>query len=108
MEQKILSKVLSQVKHGSLQLTFWDGTARSFGSGSPEVSVRLQNPGILRKAIKNPSLVFGEAYMNGDIELVSPLKRRHGFCRTKPVESGIRSALEPTQRAQSKQKIKAS
>jgi len=85
MEQKILSKVLSQVKHGSLQLTFWDGTARSFGSGSPEVSVRLQNPGILRKAIKNPSLVFGEAYMNGDIELVSPLKDVMAFAELNPL-----------------------
>ena len=85
MEQKILSKVLSQVKHGSLHMTFWDGTQRHFGGGSPEVSIRLQNRGILSKAIRNPSLVFGEAYMNGDIEMASPLTDVMAFAELNPM-----------------------
>ena len=85
MEQKILGKVLSQIKHGTLNITFWDGKKRSFGSGEPSVNVRIQNPGILQKAIKSPSLVFGEAYMNGDIELDSPLEDVITFAELNPI-----------------------
>ena len=73
MEQKILNKILSQIKHGTLNITFWDGREESFGKGSPRVDIRINSPGILRKAIRNPSLAFGESYVNGDIELLSPL-----------------------------------
>jgi len=85
MEQKILSKILSQLKHGSLHITFWDGQEQSFGSGRPSVSIRINNAGILRKAIKNPSLIFGEAYVNGDIELHSPLEDVISFAELNPV-----------------------
>ena len=85
MEQKILSRVLGQIKHGSLHVSFWDGTERTFGVGRPTIGVRIQNPGILGKAIKNPSLVFGEAYMNGDIELDSPLAAVMTFAELNPV-----------------------
>jgi hypothetical protein len=74
MEQKILIKVLSQVKHGTLNITFWDGTKRSFGSGKPKVDIKISSAGILRKAIRKPSLVLGEAYTTGQIELNSPLE----------------------------------
>lgn len=74
MEQKILTTVLSQIKHGTLEATFWDGTKRSFGHGRPQVTVLLRKPGILRKVLKSPSLALGEAYMVGDIEVASPLE----------------------------------
>jgi cyclopropane-fatty-acyl-phospholipid synthase len=86
MEQKILSKVLSQIKHGSLRVTFWDGREQLFGSGDPGVAVRIQSPGILRKAIKNPSLIFGEAYVNGDIELGGSLEDVIKFAELNPVK----------------------
>lgn len=74
MEQQILSTVLRQVKHGTLNVTFWDGKVREFGSGKPEVNVTIKESGILKKALKEPSLAFGEAYVDGTIEINSPLE----------------------------------
>ncbi|MEO8105151.1 MAG: cyclopropane-fatty-acyl-phospholipid synthase family protein [Candidatus Saccharibacteria bacterium] len=92
MEQKILSTVLSQIKHGTLETTFWDGTTRTFGHGSPQVAVLLRTPGFLRRAVKNPSLAFGEAYINGDIEVVSPMEDVLKLAELNPLklESGNR------------------
>jgi cyclopropane-fatty-acyl-phospholipid synthase len=85
MEQKVLSKILSQIKHGTLNITFWDGKKQSFGHGAPRVNIRINDKGILRKAIRNPSLVFGEAYMDGGIELLSPLKDVIALSQLNPV-----------------------
>jgi cyclopropane-fatty-acyl-phospholipid synthase len=85
MEQKILNKVLSQIRHGTLNVTFWDGRKESFGKGAPQVDIRINSSGILRKAIRNPSLVFGESYMNGDIELLSPLADMLELARLNPL-----------------------
>ena len=88
MEQKILSIVLSQIKHGTLETTFWDGTKRSFGHGTPQVAVLLRNPVFLRRAIKNPSLAIGEAYVNGDIEVASPLEDVLKLAELNPLNLG--------------------
>lgn len=73
MEQKILQRVLSQIKHGTLNLTFPDGKTQAFGSGKPVVDARLNDPDILKKALKNPSIAFGEAYMDSRLEIMSSL-----------------------------------
>lgn len=73
MEQQILSTVLRQIKHGTLHVTFWDGKVRTFGNGKPEVNVTIKESGILKRALKDPSLAFGEAYVDGTIEINSPL-----------------------------------
>jgi cyclopropane-fatty-acyl-phospholipid synthase len=96
MEQKILSRVLSQIKHGTLTVTFWDGSKQSFGRGSPRVDIRIKNSGILRKAIKNPSLVFGEAYMDGELELLSPLEDVLALAQLNPVKLNLSSWLGRT------------
>jgi cyclopropane-fatty-acyl-phospholipid synthase len=93
MEQKILIKVLSQVKHGTLNITFWDGTKRSFGSGKPKVDIKISSAGILRKAIRKPSLVLGEAYTTGQIELNSPLEDMLKFAQLNPINLEIGNAL---------------
>jgi cyclopropane-fatty-acyl-phospholipid synthase len=96
MEQKILTKVLSQIKHGTLHIIFWDGSEQSFGKGAPEISVHIKNSGILQKAVRNPSLVFGEAYMNGDIELRSPLEDVIAFAELNPMNLGLTNWLGRT------------
>lgn len=93
MEQKILNAILSQVKHGTLNITFWDDTTRSFGNGDPKVDVIVKNPGLLKKAIKNPSLAFGEAYMDGDIEVLSPIEDALKLAELNPMKLDIGSAL---------------
>jgi cyclopropane-fatty-acyl-phospholipid synthase len=106
MEQKILIKVLSQIKHGTLNITFWDGTERSFGSGTPKVNIKINSAGILRKAIAKPSLVFGEAYTKGQIELNSPLEDMLKFAQLNPVNLEIGNALGKLKRLNKNKKSK--
>lgn len=89
MEQKILNAVLKQIKHGTLNVTFWDDTKRSYGKGKPIVNVKLHDSNLLKKAIKNPSVVLGEAYVNGDIEVLSPIEDVLVMAEKNPIELGF-------------------
>jgi len=93
MERKILVKILSQIKHGTLHITFWDGKEETFGSGNPKVRIKINTPGILRKALRKPSLVIGEAYMNSDIELDSSLEDILEFAELNPLNLEIGNQL---------------
>ena len=73
MEKRVLSKVLTQVKHGTLSVTFWDGETRRFGKGQPHAHITIHDRRVLRAMIKNASLAIGEAYTNGAIEVDEPL-----------------------------------
>jgi len=94
MEQKILQMVLSQIKHGTLNLTFPDGTTQTFGSGKPIVDARLNDPDILKKALKNPSIAFGEAYMDNRLEIISPLDDAVKLAELNPMKIGANEALK--------------
>lgn len=89
MERKVIDRVLKQIKHGTLTVTFWDGTNRTYGKGKPTVNVKLHDPNMLKKAIKNPSVVLGEAYVNGDIEVLSPAENVLEMAELNPLKLGI-------------------
>ncbi|MCC6002021.1 MAG: class I SAM-dependent methyltransferase [Pararhodobacter sp.] len=72
------------VRHGTLHLTFPDGTYRRYGSGAPEVGVALRDPALMRRLVVNPSLAAGEGYMNGTLQIEND--DLHGF-----VELGLRN-----------------
>lgn len=61
--------VKSLLAEGTLHLTMPDGTKRSYGSGSPEVGVRIKDPGLPRRIIQNAELGVGEGYMEGGLEI---------------------------------------
>ncbi|MGI3163397.1 class I SAM-dependent methyltransferase [Pseudooceanicola sp. 200-1SW] len=59
------------IRKGRLEVTFADGTRKSFGGGAgPEVAVVLKDPDLPRKMISDIELAFCEAYMDGRLELV--------------------------------------
>lgn len=89
MEQKILETVLGQIKHGTLNVTFPDNKSRTFGSGKPNVTARINDPNILRKSLRNPSVAFGEAYMDGRLEITSPLDDAVKLAELNPMKLGI-------------------
>lgn len=94
MEQKILQMVLSQIKRGTLNLTFPDGKTQTFGNGEPVVDARLSDSDILKKALKNPSIAFGEAYMDGRLEITSPLESAVQFAERNPMKMSASDALK--------------
>lgn len=57
--------LLDLIRMGNLVLHYPDGTIRTYGDGSdPLVTVRLSDPALPGKIIRNPELATGEAYMD--------------------------------------------
>lgn len=55
------------IKHGTLVLTFPDGSRRQFGSGNPCIFATIKCARSLRRIALNPDLAAGEAYMDGSL-----------------------------------------
>ncbi|MBW4061676.1 class I SAM-dependent methyltransferase [Candidatus Saccharibacteria bacterium] len=69
VEKRLLTAILNRLKHGGLQVEFWDGEIISFGPVKPYCTIVIKHPRVVRAIIKNPSLGFGEAYINGQVEV---------------------------------------
>src|SRR5262249_32240848 len=64
-------------RYGSLGVTveLWDGTRRTFGAGSEGLVIRLRGRRACLGLLANPSLRFGDAYVDGAIEVEGDLGR---------------------------------
>jgi len=69
MWTKALDRFLSHLfRHGRMQVTFPDGTTRSYGPGcGPESAVTLHDPALPRRIVLSPDLAIGEGYMEGTV-----------------------------------------
>ena len=64
----MLFSVLNKIKfNGTLELIDSNNTKFTYGSGNPLVRVKLKNKSIEKKLFRNPSLHFGESYMNEEL-----------------------------------------
>ncbi|HEY1630741.1 MAG TPA: cyclopropane-fatty-acyl-phospholipid synthase family protein [Rhizomicrobium sp.] len=62
----MLGLLFSRIVHnGTLTLVHHDGRKEVFGSGTPRATLILHDSHVEWDIIKNPELVFGEAYMDG-------------------------------------------
>ena len=62
------NKLQEPIRHGTLTVTFPDGTSRRFGTGhAPQASITLTKPRALRRLILRPGLALGECYMDGSL-----------------------------------------
>ena len=70
MFQKLLHAALDRlVVHGRLAVHGPDGTVRHHGGApGPEAALRIRDTRTIRRLVMNPSLAFGELYMDGAIE----------------------------------------
>jgi len=65
------SALTKLVKIGTLTVQMPDGTTRTFGTGdAPYASLRIKTVRAKRRLLLNPALALGEAYMDGEIELL--------------------------------------
>ncbi|RME18809.1 MAG: class I SAM-dependent methyltransferase [Alphaproteobacteria bacterium] len=74
----LLDRMLAHImRRGTLRVSLPDGSRRSYGAGTPEVSVTIRDAALLPKLATNPSLAVGEGYMDG--ALVIENDDLHGF-----------------------------
>ncbi|CBG39286.1 SAM-dependent methyltransferase [Helicobacter mustelae] len=70
MFQKFLIKqVLKKWNFGRYVIEFWDGEQVKIGEGEPDFKITLKKPFGLNAFSQDLSLFFGEAYMDGNIEI---------------------------------------
>ncbi len=92
MEKRLISAILNQIKHGSIKLTYPDGETRTYGHGKPQAHVTLHSRKLLGALIKKgPSLAFGEAYMDGDIEIHEPFENLLKLSELNTLKLGVGS-----------------
>lgn len=68
VEKLLLDKLLSRVKYGGLEVSYWDGTTKTYGP-VPELQISIKNQAVVRAMAKNVNLGVGEAYMDGNLEI---------------------------------------
>ncbi|GAK31102.1 cyclopropane fatty acid synthase [Weissella oryzae SG25] len=69
LEKIVFSKLLANAFDITTEVTYWDGSVEKYGDGEVVVRLKLNEKIRLRDLAGMPTLVLGEAYMNGDIEI---------------------------------------
>jgi cyclopropane-fatty-acyl-phospholipid synthase len=72
IEKQILHAVFSRLRRGAVKVTYWDGSTITYGNETPWAHVTFKSRAAARSVLKNLTLGFGEAYMDGTIEVNGP------------------------------------
>ncbi len=75
VEEIFYKKTLENLFLDPVQITLWDGNTVQYGEGNPQFHITFHKPLAKKEIIKDPSIAFGEAYMNGDIEIEGNLEK---------------------------------
>lgn len=74
IEKIFLDKYLSNISKDTFSIKYWDSDRKIYGNGEPEFTIVLKEPISKKKILNDPSLAFGEAYMDGIIEVEGNLR----------------------------------
>jgi cyclopropane-fatty-acyl-phospholipid synthase len=69
MQKYLFEQFFSKITSVPFEVVYWDGTAEKYGEGDPRFKVKFNGKIPFSSFVKQPSLAFGEAYMNKVIEL---------------------------------------
>ncbi len=103
-ERNIYSKIFSKAFDIPVAINYWDGTKEYYGGTKPKINIKIKSPIPLRKIVNKPTLVLGEAYMNGQIEIkgsieeliASAFRQKHGFLARKPLPKFVKKFQHST------------
>jgi cyclopropane-fatty-acyl-phospholipid synthase len=65
----LFDQVLGRLTTGGVIVHYWDGKTKTYGPDKPYFEVTIHHPRVLRAMLRNLSLGFGEAYMDGSLEI---------------------------------------
>jgi len=83
--KSIVHSLLTQIYQNhpeiSFEVQFWDGDKQRFGEGEPETILRFNSKQALKQVFSGGYLGFGEAYMDGGLDIEGDLRQllRFGF-----------------------------
>lgn len=73
MQKRLLQNLFNQTKAGAFEVSYWDGTTEQYGGDTPSVKVIFHEKIPYKQILKDPVLAFGEAYMDGLIDITGEL-----------------------------------
>lgn len=70
MQKNILHTLFQRMNpEFAFAVEYWDGKTAQYGQGDVQLKIKIGEKVPLTSLMNEPSLTFGEAYMNGDIEI---------------------------------------
>ncbi|WML37350.1 hypothetical protein RCG18_12465 [Clostridium sp. OS1-26] len=75
MEKTVLHRFCQKIKDYPFSIDYWDGSSENYGQGDPAFKVIFKDKISGIKILKDPSLAFGEAYMDGIIDFKGNLQQ---------------------------------
>ncbi|MDD3893393.1 MAG: cyclopropane-fatty-acyl-phospholipid synthase [Syntrophomonadaceae bacterium] len=69
MQKSLLQNSFKRVNSGVFEVTYWDGTTEQYGKGDPSFKLVFHEKVPYGRIVKDPLLAFGEAYMDGAIDI---------------------------------------
>ncbi|OGO77195.1 MAG: SAM-dependent methyltransferase [Clostridiales bacterium GWB2_37_7] len=111
MEKMLLQKLSHKIGDTSFAIDLWDGTKVNYGQREPAFKIIFKEKIPKARILRDPSLAFGEAYMDGNIDFEGNLqeiiedifKINIPFFRKKEFR-GVRKVIAPENRSTSLRK----
>ncbi len=75
MQKSLLQNSFNRVNSGAFEVTYWDGTTEQYGKGEPSFKLIFHEKVPYGQIVKDPILAFGEAYMDGAIDLYGEMDK---------------------------------
>lgn len=69
MKKQVMDKLFAGMKSVPFQVNYWDGSSALYGHGDSQFSITFKEKVSFSKWLKDPVMSFGEAYMDGTIEI---------------------------------------
>jgi cyclopropane-fatty-acyl-phospholipid synthase len=69
LERRALERLLRRLRAGRITVRYWNGQRGTYGASGPSVTVAITTPRVVRAALRDVSLAFGEGYTRGDVEI---------------------------------------
>lgn len=73
MQKSLLQNSFNRVNSGAFEVTYWDGATEQYGKGEPSFKLIFHEKVPYRGIVKDPMVAFGEAYMDGIIDIQGKL-----------------------------------
>ena len=74
LEKTVYKELLSHAFDIPVSVTYWNGKTENYGGDNPQVKIEIKKEIPLKEMTSQPTLVLGEAYMNGDIDITGSIE----------------------------------
>jgi cyclopropane-fatty-acyl-phospholipid synthase len=91
---KLFQGLSADFDEAPFAVEYWTGETARYGRGEPAFRLRLRSALAVRRVLRDGALGFGEAYMDGDIEVEGDLQALVKFHNAPSYESARLSAWE--------------